>query len=140
MRFSFAEDVRRFVSEHIHSVEQLEVLLLLRSEPRAWSAEEISRRLFTSPSSAQMRLDDLCAFGLLRKESAQGEEGSAALYRYEARDAGEDATIAAIERAYRERKDAMIQLIFSRPSDTARTFSDAFRLRRDDTGGSGRHG
>jgi hypothetical protein len=53
----------RFIHEHIHSVEQLEVLLLLRENPeRWWSPEEVSQALRTIPSSASQRLlDDVLA-------------------------------------------------------------------------------
>ena len=49
--------VRRFVAEHINSVTQLELLLLLHRDPaHAWSAEELARdmRLPTGWTSAQV--------------------------------------------------------------------------------------
>ena len=43
-------DVERFVAEHIHSVEQLEVLLLVqRTHPREWTAAQIVAELRTAP-------------------------------------------------------------------------------------------
>ena len=42
------DDVQRFIIEHINSVEQLEALLLVRSDPaRVWTTEEVSHALYT---------------------------------------------------------------------------------------------
>jgi hypothetical protein len=124
-----ADDERRFIHDNINSVEQLEVLLLLRAESRKeWSADEVSRRLFTVPDSAATRLADLHALGLLKQG---GEDGAEPLYCYGPDDVAMDETIAKLDRLYRERKDTVIHLIFSRPPDRIQTFSDAFRIRRD---------
>lgn len=126
----FPDDVRRFVTEHIHSVEQLEALLLLRAEPRAWSANDMSARLFSSPASVAMRLADLQERGLVDREGND--------YRYAVRDAALNNTIGALSAIYRTRKDAVIGLIFSKPADKPKpdrlqSFADAFLLRRGDT-------
>jgi hypothetical protein len=127
-----ADDVRRFIHEKINSVEQLEVLLLLRCEPRKeWSAMDVSRHLFTVAASASLRLEDLHTQGLLALCDAKDETGKA-LYRYEPRDMRADETVAKLDNLYRERKDAVIQLIFSRPPDRIQTFSDAFRIKREE--------
>jgi hypothetical protein len=124
-----ADDVRRFIHDNINSVEQLEVLLLLRAEPHTdWNAEEVSRRLFTVPDSVSTRLEDLHALGLLKRGEGSG---TTAIYCYGPQDMKSDEAIAKLDRLYRERKDTVIQLIFSRPPDRIQTFSDAFRLRRE---------
>jgi hypothetical protein len=124
-----AEDVRRFIHDNINSVEQLEVLLLLRGEPeKKWSAEEVSRRLFTMPASAATRLSDLLTLGLLKESGANGTD---TLYSYSPGDSRTDDVVSRLDRAYRERKDSVIQIIFSRPADRIQVFSDAFRIRRD---------
>lgn len=129
----FPEDVVRFVAEYIHSVEQLEALLLLRGEQRTWSAAQVSAHLLSSPASVAMRLADLQGRGLVHRE---GEE-----YRYAVSDPTQNATIGALSALYRTRKDAVIGLIFSQPTtrplsepkpDRLQSFADAFRLRRDD--------
>lgn len=129
----FPQDVVHFVAEYIHSVEQLEALLLLRAEQRAWSAADVSARLLSSPASVAMRLADLHVRGLVRQE---GEK-----YRYAVSDPAQNATIGALIALYRTRKDAVIGLIFSQPAarplskpkpDRLQSFADAFRLRRDD--------
>jgi hypothetical protein len=52
--------VKRFIAEHLSSVEQLEVLLLLfRTAPRRWTATDISTELRSSPISVAGRLREL---------------------------------------------------------------------------------
>ena len=47
--------VRRFVSAHIHSVEEMDILLLLRQHrDRDWSADEVAKELRSAPHSASM--------------------------------------------------------------------------------------
>jgi hypothetical protein len=126
------ETVERFIQDHIQSVEQLEVLLLLSSAPdKEWTATEVSQNLYRQPESIESRLDDLHARGLLlvRPNAEQPEKGP----RYHINTASRDLqTIKELEVAYRVRKDAVIRLIFAKPQDNLRVFSDAFRIRRRD--------
>jgi hypothetical protein len=120
-------DIERFIHDSIDSVEQLEVLLLLAGEPqKEWSASEVSQNLYRQQDSVAARLENLRERGILsvRKETQL-------LYRYSP-DARQHALIEGLDRAYQVRKDAVIRLIFQRPSDTLRVFSDAFRIRRND--------
>jgi len=117
--------VVRLIGEHIHSVEQLEVLLLLRREPeREWTASDVAVELATLPQSAADRLEDLARRGLLLKA---GES-----YRYDRSDHGRDAVVGELEDVYGRRRVSVIGLIFSKPSETIRTFADAFRIRKED--------
>ena len=122
-----SKEVKRFISDHIDSVEALEVLLLLRDYPnREWSAEEVSRELYTQTESAAKRLAELQSINLL---AATG--GPSLLYRYSP-DTGElDRTVSELSKAYKERRVTVIGLIFSSPSDKIRTFADAFKIKRD---------
>lgn len=123
----FSDAIRRFIHDSIHSVEQLEVLLLLAdSAEQEWNAAQVSQKLYTQPESVAMRLADLHARGLLTIGSAPG------LYRYVAPTPALDEVVRDLDLAYKERKDAVIGAIFSRPLDDLRTFSDAFRIRRKD--------
>jgi hypothetical protein len=121
------EEVRRFITDHIDSVEQLEILLLLHQHPeRSWTAESVARELRISALSADDRLKDMARSGLLAKV-----QGSEVEYRYApSHQLGE--VVAGLATAYAERRVTVINLIFSKPIDKIRTFADAFRLRRDD--------
>ena len=71
-------EVREFVSEHIQSAEELDILLLLQREPeRKWTALDVSKAIYTVPASATMRLERLVSEGLL---SSSG--GSDPAYSY----------------------------------------------------------
>ncbi len=62
------EDVHRFLHQHIDSVEQLEVLLLLwRSPERGWTSDEVATTIYSHPTSVVRRLALLLGQGLLRE-------------------------------------------------------------------------
>jgi hypothetical protein len=122
------EAVRRLIADHIDSVEQLEILLLLFQHPeRSWSAESVARELRISALSAGDRLKDMARAAILSK--VPGSEGE---FRYAPESPQMGEAVAGLAAAYSERRVTVINLIFSKPVDKIRTFADAFRLRRDD--------
>jgi hypothetical protein len=121
----FPDDVQRFLSEHISSVAQLEVLLLLRSQrEREWSPADVAQALYTTPEIVAEQLDELQRRGLL----AVQESGR---YRYWPVSPELDSRVTALNTAYHERRVAVITYIYSQPLEKVRTFADAFRLRQD---------
>lgn len=122
-----SENVKRFIAAYIDSVELLEVLLLLRSHAREWSTESVSQEIRSSPISVTKRLTDLCERGLLSVK-----ESRPPLYFYKPRTGELDRAVRELADAYRERPTRIIELIFSRQTDTLRKFSDAFKFRKDD--------
>ncbi|TAJ96980.1 MAG: hypothetical protein EPO39_19645 [Candidatus Manganitrophaceae bacterium] len=128
---AISEDVKRFISAYIDSVELLEVLLLIRrAGKKEWSADSISRELRSNPSSVTKRLTDLRARGLVSVK-----EGSPPLYYYHPETEALDSAIQGLAEAYAERQARVIDLIFSKPINTLRDFSDAFKLKREDKNG-----
>jgi hypothetical protein len=122
---SLPEDVHRFIVEHINSVEQLEALLLLRSDPqRQWSIDEVAQALYTQHAAAQMRLSDLQTRGLLSPTDSD---------HWQYKPGGEelDQLIGRIAELYRERRVTVITLIYSKPHQQVQAFADAFKLRKD---------
>src|SRR3954451_7900715 len=96
--------VRRLIAEHIVSVEQLEVLLLLRSRPeRSWTGQQASEQVRSGADSVARRLTDLCKRGFLAPEGAG--------YRYSP-PPERVAALDALARAYAERRHQVIELIF----------------------------
>lgn len=121
------ESVKRFIIERINSVESLEILLVLFDQPTAEStALDMSRQLRTSVESAAARLDELRAAKLLL---ASGEP---AKFRFNPAHP-ESQVVADLERIYKERRVSVISLIYSKPSEPLRAFSDAFRLRKGES-------
>jgi predicted ArsR family transcriptional regulator len=123
-------NVRRFIADHLNSVEQLEVLLLLRSDPqRVWTASEVSSELVSTPDAAALRLADLEEHGLI-----SSEDGPVARYRYGRPSRKLESDVSAVATAYEKRRVKVISEIFSGPATPAESFSDAFRLWRDQDG------
>jgi hypothetical protein len=115
------DDVARFLRAAISSVQQLDVLLLLREERgRAWTADGVGARLRTHPTAAGGYLESLQLLGLATA-TADG-------FRYEpgARAKLVD-KLAELYPTYRTR---IVGLIYSEANDDAEAFADAFRLRR----------
>jgi hypothetical protein len=119
------EDVERFIAAHIDSLEQLEILLLLRAHPaRQFEAREVTAELRLGPATAPDRLADLVARGFLRVS------GDPPRYQY-APDSGETArVIGQVAHCYAERRVTVITHIFSPRNDSVRSFANAFNLRR----------
>jgi hypothetical protein len=121
------EHVERFIADHVDSVELIDVLLLLRRNPRSWTPEDVSQRLYTTPQSAANRLEALRASGL----AVVSEDTKPASYQYQPRTPELERAAADLEEAYAGRRTTVINLIFSKPTDRIRTFADAFRIRED---------
>jgi hypothetical protein len=123
-RREFSAEFQTFINKNINSVEQIEVLLILRANPeRVWTIDEISAIMRSSPNSIRSRLEGLAACELSAAVPGEG-------FRYAA--SGRlHAMVEVLAEEYAERRFSVIELVFSRP-DAARTFADAFRLREDD--------
>jgi len=123
------EIVRRFIIDHIGSVEALEILLLLAAGTvREYTAEEVSRILCTSLESAAARLQELHRSKLL----ARVETANSLKYRFDPAAPGAK-VVADLEKVYKTRRVSVISFIYSNPTDPLRAFSDAFRLRKDES-------
>ncbi len=128
MSAGLPEAVCRLIAEHIDSVEQLEVLLLLWRHPsRGWAPEAVARELRIEPASADKRLEDLERGGFLQCRDRACRE-----YQYAPEPPERDGLVRGLAEGYAERRVTVINLIFSKPVDRIRTFADAFRLRKDD--------
>jgi hypothetical protein len=120
-----SEVVQRFIHEHIASVAQLEILLLLHTNPnQAWTPVAVARELRIEPAGAQLQLNALVASGLIKFDPPES-------YQFASRSPELEAATVAVAQAYLVRRVTVIGLIFSKPSDKIRAFSDAFKLRKD---------
>ena len=122
-------EVRAFIADYVGSVVQLETLLLLHGAPgREWTADDVAATLRVDRNWADAQLDAICHQGLAECRDASAP---APRYRYAPRTAQLRAAIDALAKAYAERRVTVIGLIFAKPADNLRAFSDAFRLRKD---------
>ena len=116
-------DLAAFVREHMRSVWAVELLLLLRRDPeRCWPAEALVAEL---RASTNLVADNLAAF----ERRGLAVRDDAGCWRYAPAAAPLDALAGRLERAYRERPVAVINLI-SRP-DPIQGLADAFKWRGD---------
>jgi hypothetical protein len=112
-----------FITRYIVSIEQLEVLLAVYSEPtRDWSAREINDRLRSQEASILKWLDALVG---MRVVNVAGER-----YRYAPLHEDMNRQIAALADAYRTRRIKVIEVIFSKPNESLLSFMRAFELRK----------
>ena len=112
------------IVDRIESVAQLEVLLLLLRDPaRLWTAAQLATELRVADSWTQAQLQELSQQNLAVRDG-QG-------FRYDA-NAATHATVQELERAYQSHPVAVVTLIYTKPNRTLKSFSDAFKLRKDE--------
>jgi hypothetical protein len=121
---SIPEDLVRFIHEHIHSVLQLEMLLLMRENGDDWTPERVVRELRVTEQSAELRLEDLHLRGLLGPGTTPGS------YRYAPATPALMTLTEGLAELYGEARYTVINLIFSEQGDSARSLAEAFRLRK----------
>ena len=115
--------VRDFLLAHVDSIEQLEVLLLLASRPTAaLTTVEVSDELRTAPSSAANRLARL-------REHRLVDELPGDRHRLRA-DPELGETLRQVADAYRNWRVSVVTLIYSRPSEVVRIFTDSFVIKK----------
>lgn len=118
-------DVQQFIFDFIDSVEQLEVLIFLRTHPQAsWTAQQISDEFRSNPASIERRLALLHAACLIEQE-----KGMLDRFRYHPSPRGTDVTVEKLTSEYKTRRQSLLQLIFS-PLKKGRTFANAFVVRK----------
>ena len=108
----------------MHSVLQLELLLLMRENGGEWTAAGLAREMRITEHSADSHLRELEVRRLLERGSAPGA------FRYVPRSVEVDIVVGDLAKCYAVTRYAVIDLILSVPADSARCLADAFRLRR----------
>lgn len=119
------EAVLAFVRDSIGSAWSIELLLLLQREPRrSWSIDALVRELRGSSQLVQESIATLSAGGLLTA-TPNGEVA----YDPKSRDLAE--LVSALAELYAHKPFAVLRTIFTSPSEKIRSFSDAFRFKKD---------
>lgn len=135
-------DVREFLTREINSIEQLEILLLLRrTSPRRWTPSEVSTELRGNVDSARHRLELLAAsrIVLVHRGAPSAPEGRTGVsqgdtectYSFDASSRSLDELVASLDSVYSQRRVRVIEFIFTKPTDPLRDFADAFKLRKE---------
>jgi hypothetical protein len=119
------EAVLSFVKSTIKSAWPLEVLLLMRRAPGAvWTVDALVHELRASTGAVDASLASLIAAGLV----ATRDTG---VYTYAPRSPSLDELVAALAELYAHKPIAVMQAIFSSPTDKIRSFADAFIFKRE---------
>lgn len=119
------EDLEEFLRHSIRSVWALELVLLLRrTAPRAWKAEELVRELRASQAVVDDNLAVLEASGLVAHDP-DGAWAFAPASRVLAE------LCETLQQRYRESPVKTINAIVSAGPDSVRQLAEAFRLRKE---------
>jgi hypothetical protein len=122
------DDVRQFLEAHIDSIEQLELLRVLGDDPsREWKVHEIAARVQAAAELAEAHVAALHGRGLLLREEREGE----VYCRYGPQSEAMAEPLRRLLEQYKERPVTMIRLVYSRPASSLRSFSDAFKFRKE---------
>jgi len=137
----FPASLQQFIREHITSGAQLEALLLIAiasddaKSGIGWTVTEVTAELRSERNLMATALRSLAESGLL--VATEASSGSELRYRYVPATDNLRASVEAISRLYRERRHVVLGIIYAPPAkppspaiDSARAFSDAFRLRK----------
>lgn len=126
---NIAPEIRDFLRRYIRTVEQLEILLLLRQErQREWTVPEVFAKVRTSEQSVALRLAQFAEDGLLTAGS-----GVPATYRFSPKVPSMDDIVGRAGAAFQTRRVQVLEIIFGaeepEPTDPVQSFADAFRFR-----------
>jgi hypothetical protein len=123
-RMAADEELANFIRSSFRSVWSLELLLLLKRDPRPWPRAEIVAALRASESIVGHGVESLTAAGLV---SADGT--GAAAYRPASERAA--TLVDGAESLYARSPDAVRRLIVGAIPNPLAAFADAFRLRKE---------
>ena len=118
-----SDDLLRFIGSSFRSVWALELLLLLKREPKAWARDELVSTLRASDLVVTKAIDELVAAGFL------SVEGQGIRYMPASDDIADH--VKQVAKLYSARPDAVRRAIVSAAASGATAFADAFRLRKD---------
>lgn len=118
-------EIRSFISAHLRSLEQLEILLLVASGAGdEWTVQSVYDIIVSSKPSVERWLEDFVRLGFVARTA-----DSPPTYRFAA--SGEIATtIKTLAGLYKTKPVRIIEAIFKKDRDPAQSFADAFKLRK----------
>lgn len=117
------DEILRFIASSFRSVWALELLLVLKSEQRSWSHEELVATMRASELVVTRALAALEAAGLV------SNDGNKAQYMPISDDVA--SLVSDADELYSKKPDAVRRAIVSASAGDATAFADAFRLRKD---------
>lgn len=125
---AFPEEVKRFLDEHIESIDQLEILRVLSEDPqRAWSTGDLAKAVQAPSSTVATQVAALLARGLV----VTAAQGTTILFRHGQLTPQLTTELDHALQLYRERPVTMIRMVYARANERLKAFADAFKLRKE---------
>ncbi|MEA2464881.1 MAG: hypothetical protein QOJ98_2628 [Acidobacteriota bacterium] len=126
MPVQLSDTLSQFIRERLPSLEQIEIVLLLRRDPaRAWTAPEVAGNLNTPPESTAMRLFLLASNGVIVFDTSSG------LPRYRYIPSMPEEVMVELDRVYDQDRDTLVAVTGGTVTpDPLRSFADAFKLKK----------
>jgi hypothetical protein len=119
------------LKEQVRSIEQLEILLLLRESPeRKWTGDDVYRTVRSSERSVAQTLEELSRRGLL----IMNPQASPPDFQFGPQSETLKQTIDRLAHLYAERRVRIVEAIYSERISAVDEFAKAFRLRKDPNG------
>lgn len=126
-RDDLPQDIRQFLDACIDSIEQLQVLLLLNSNPdRSWSTTEIATELRSVDTAIEKRMADLYQRNILERKVELHDRHQFTPSSDRMRE-----LVQGLAHQNQVRPYQVIDAIYSGPSKSIRDFADAFKVRGD---------
>ena len=116
--------LRAFLHSCIESIDQVELLMMLRGSDRFRTAREVASESGASPTAARRNLETLAARGLL--EVRVGEETA---YRYKPKSEELGRYCDLLAQHYITSRPAVLGFVATESRLSLKRFSDAFKLR-----------
>jgi predicted transcriptional regulator len=129
MREVLSTELKKFIASYVSSLEDLEVLLLMHSQPaREWDVTEISHELSIDPISLATRLIEFTSKGLVAHKQGAGKLTG---YKYSPSSDAIKNTVDALAVAYKSSRIQVIDYVVSPFRDDLLKFADAFKFKKD---------
>ena len=116
-----SDDLLRFIGSSFRSVWALELLLILKREPRLWSREDLVSTMRASELVVSKAIEGLVSAGLA------SIEGEGTVYMPINDEVA--AYVDQLEKLYAVRPDSVRRIIVTSSATGATAFADAFKLR-----------
>ncbi len=114
-----------FINQHIHSIRQLEMLLLFHSDvQKGWSASSMAQAISGNLSATSQWIKAYVDEGLI--EPIQSQNG---IYRCCSKNSE---MLTLLSKEYRSRPLKIIDVIMNKPTHKMMGFMEAFKLKKED--------
>jgi len=121
-----SDSIRKLIQRYILSVEQLDILLVLKRSPDKFlSAQDVFNTIQSSVASVTERLQKLQSDGFLDKDGNEPPR-----YRYNPKTQELASAVAELQNVYKESPVKVIEAIYSGANQQARDFAESFRFRK----------